>query len=45
MLTSRKVAKRIFPAALVIGLGVALSGCVVVPGRPGWCYWHPYRCR
>lgn len=34
-------------AAAVIALSVlagALSACVVVPARPGYCYWHPYRC-
>ncbi|HEY1934110.1 MAG TPA: hypothetical protein VGG99_19040 [Acetobacteraceae bacterium] len=31
--------------ALLIGLALALSGCVVAPGPGGgWCYWHPNRC-
>jgi hypothetical protein len=30
---------------LIIGIGITLSGCVVVPARPGFCYYHPYRCR
>ncbi|MHB1305275.1 MAG: hypothetical protein ACYCZB_17730 [Acidiphilium sp.] len=38
--------RRIAAAFMVVGLGISLSGCVVVPGRSGgWCYWHPYRCR
>ncbi len=47
MLTSHRLAKRLVATMLVLGIGVVLSGCVVVPGRgrPGWCYWHPYRCR
>ncbi len=30
---------------LILSLGLALSGCVVVPVHPGFCYFHPYRCR
>jgi hypothetical protein len=38
--------RRICAAGMLVALGAALSGCVVVPVRPGgWCYWHPYRCR
>jgi len=32
--------------ALLVGMSLALSGCVVAPGPGGgWCYYHPYRCR
>jgi hypothetical protein len=38
--------------ALVMFLAVALSttACIIEdpgpgPGRGGWCFWHPYRCR
>jgi hypothetical protein len=31
-------------AALLVGMALALSGCIVEPGPGGWCYYHPYRC-
>jgi hypothetical protein len=33
--------------ALLVGLALMLSACVVAPGPGGggWCYYHPYRCR
>lgn len=38
--------KSLLMRALLIGLALTLSGCVVAPGPGGgWCYWHPYRCR
>lgn len=31
--------------ALLIGMALMLSGCIVAPGPGGrWCYYHPYRC-
>ena len=30
--------------AFLFGMALVLSGCVVEPGPPGWCYYHPYRC-
>ncbi len=33
---------------LLLAMAAPLSGCVVYdrPGPgPGWCYYHPYRCR
>jgi hypothetical protein len=27
---------------VLFGLGVSLSGCVVVTPRPSYCYYHPY---
>jgi len=30
--------------ALLVCLGLTLSGCIVAPGPGGWCYYHPYRC-
>jgi hypothetical protein len=27
---------------VLVGLGVSLSGCVVVTPRPSYCYYHPY---
>lgn len=40
------LSRRLCAVGLLVLLGSALSGCVVVPVRPGgWCYWHPYRCR
>lgn len=42
-----RIARRAVAALLLAGLAGGLAGCVVYPGRPhpGWCYWHPYRCR
>jgi len=31
-------------AVILVGMALALSGCIVEPGPPGWCYYHPYRC-
>ncbi len=33
--------------ALLVGMALILSGCVVAPGPGpyGWCYYHPYRCQ
>jgi hypothetical protein len=28
----------------LLALALPLGGCVVVAPRPGYCYWHPYRC-
>jgi hypothetical protein len=30
--------------ALLVGMALAMSGCVVAPAPGGWCYYHPYRC-
>ena len=38
--------KRFLILLVLFGLGLPLAGCVVEgPGHPGWCYWHPRRCR
>lgn len=39
--------RRIAVLCLLGGLGLQLGGCIVAPigGGPGWCYYHPYRCR
>ena len=30
----------------LLALSIPLAGCVVAgPPGPGWCYYHPYRCR
>ncbi len=30
----------------LLALSIPLAGCVVeAPRGPGWCYYHPYRCR
>jgi hypothetical protein len=35
--------KPILGALVLIGLGISLSGCIIVtPARPGYCYYHPY---
>ncbi|MBW4022509.1 MAG: hypothetical protein HIU92_05100 [Proteobacteria bacterium] len=32
-----------FAAMMVlVGLGVSLSGCIIVTPRPSYCYYHPY---
>jgi len=38
---------RAIATVLLLALAIPLSGCVVEgPGRgPGYCYYHPYRCR
>ncbi len=37
---------RILSILIVLASAVPLAGCVVVgPGYPGWCAYHPYRCR
>jgi hypothetical protein len=28
----------------LFALAVMLSGCVVEPAYPGFCYYHPHRC-
>ena len=31
---------------MLLTFAIPLAGCVVEgPGRPGWCAYHPYRCR
>lgn len=37
--------RRLSAACLLLALGASLSGCIVAPAGPGWCYYHPYRCR
>ncbi len=38
--------KRAIATLLLLAFAFPLTGCVVEgPGRPGWCYYHPYRCR
>ncbi len=33
-------------AILLAAFSLSLTGCIVEgPGRPGWCYYHPYRCQ
>ena len=36
--------KQLMLLALLFATIVPVAGCVVAPG-PGWCYYHPYRCR
>ena len=36
---------RLTATLLLLALTVPLSGCIIAPARPGWCYYHPYRCR
>lgn len=36
---------RLAATALLIIIGGSLTGCVLAPVGPGWCYYHPYRCR
>ncbi len=36
---------RVTATLLLLALALPLSGCVVYPARPGWCYYHPYKCR
>ena len=46
--------KKALLALALLGTAMSLSGCIVAPygygygyghARPGWCYYHPYRCR
>jgi len=38
--------KRYLMLAILLVTALPLTGCVVAPAPgPGWCYWHPYRCR
>lgn len=39
--------KRVVMLLSLLAVAIPLAGCVVTtyPARPGWCYWHPYRCR
>ena len=30
--------------AFLVGIALVLSGCVIEPRAPGWCFYHPYRC-
>ncbi len=37
---------RAIATLMLLTLAMPLAGCVVDgPGRGGWCYNHPYRCR
>jgi len=36
--------KRLYLLLMALALAVPLSGCIIAPARPGYCYWHPYRC-
>lgn len=45
---ARGTARRAIVVMLLLGVALPLSGCIVEGGgggRPGWCYWHPERCR
>ncbi len=47
-ITKRRVFfRRLRTLGAVVLLAASLGGCVVAPWgpHPGWCYWHPYRCR
>jgi hypothetical protein len=45
-MTRSTIVRRIGAACMLAVLGASLSGCIVAPIRgPGWCYYHPYRCR
>lgn len=41
--------KRAIATLVLLATLVPLAGCIVAPYpgyyRPGWCYYHPYRCR
>jgi len=37
--------RRVLATLILLAVAIPLSGCIVEgPGRPGWCYYHPYRC-
>lgn len=42
--------KKAVLALVLLATSVAVSGCIVAPygyyghPRPGYCYYHPYRC-
>ena len=36
---------RVMAAILLLAAAFPLASCVVYPARPGWCYYHPHRCR
>ena len=36
---------RLTATLLLLALALPLSGCIIAPARPGWCYYHPYKCR
>ena len=46
--------KKALLALLLLATTLPVAGCIVVPypgygygyghARPGWCYYHPYRC-
>lgn len=44
-MTAHRFRRRLSAACLLLALGTSLSGCIVAPGGPGWCYYHPWRCR
>ena len=40
--------RRAIATILLLAVAMPLTGCVVAGpgyGRPGWCAYHPYRCR
>jgi hypothetical protein len=39
--------RRTIATLVLLATGLAVSGCVVEPARPGpgYCYYHPYQCR
>jgi two-component sensor histidine kinase len=44
-ITGREVEmKSSIMTALLVGLALVLSGCIVAPGPGGWCYYLHYRC-
>jgi hypothetical protein len=45
MAISKNLMRRLATIATVVGMSVALSGCVIAPWHPGYCYYHPHRCR
>lgn len=39
------IARKIMLGCCLLAASLSLSGCVYPPPGPGWCYYHPYRCR
>jgi hypothetical protein len=39
----RSYLKPLMGVVVLVGLGVSLSGCIIVPPHhPNYCYYHPY---